>query len=345
MFNFTRAYQSTTLPVRYGGSNGAVTKSYRPSESQRIARATARKVIDLTQNPEEDEAGGRSGTESDKESEEEQDSEEQGVSDEQEESEERDSEEQGESEGTEEQESEEHENSDEDSQKSQSQELGRSQDLWTMRAYPGISYSVTRYHHRPWGGGDEFGTVGIFNTEIEAKWAALEDYRETCEKWVDGWEYYWDGDPGDEEITLAAKVEDYEVQQETYKGTINRFQHQEKPWSPYATRSEPRITQGQAESSHVYVVKEERRLTTRPSEIGNTFSSELGDLIESKVHTIFREEDDANGAAVIIYDGLRALGFPKTSKAENIHGLMSIKVNDLDEKVSYLITVEKRQLH
>ena len=128
------------MPVRYEGSNGAITKSYRLSESQRIARTAARKVIDLTQHSEEDEAGGESGAESDKESEEQQDSEGHGASDEHEESE--DSEEQG---------SQEHENSDAESQKSHLQELERSQDLWTMRAYPGISYSVTRYHHRPWG--------------------------------------------------------------------------------------------------------------------------------------------------------------------------------------------------
>ena len=339
------AIRPTTMPVRYGGSSGAINKSYRPSESQRIGRTTARKVIDLTQDSKEDEAGGGSEAESDKESEEQQDSEGEGDSDEQEESEDQDAEEQGESgESEEQEESEDHESSDAESQESQSKEIERSKDLWTMLAYPGISYSVTRYHHRPWGGGDEFGTVGIFNTEKEAKWAALHDYRETCEKWVDGWEYYWEGDPGDEEITLFAKVEDYEVQQETYRGTINRFQHQEKPWSPFITRSEPRIIQGQAESSQVYVVKEERRLTMRPSEIGNTFSSELGDLIESNVHNIYREENDANGAAVAIYEGLLDLEFSKTVKAENNYGLMSIKVDDHDEKVSYLITVEKRQL-
>ena len=83
----------------------------------------------------------------------------------------------------------------------------------------------------------------------------------------------------------------------------------------------------------------------RPSEIGDAFSCELGDLIEFKVHNIYREEDDANGAAVVIYEGLMALEFPKTSKAENIYGLMSIKVDDHDEKVSYLIIVPVKILY
>ena len=312
------------MPVRYGGSYGAITKWL--SESQRIARTTEKKVIDLTQESEEDEARGGSEAESDNESEEREDSEGQGGSDEQEDHEE------GE-------ESEEELSLEEQEECEEHEEFERSQDLGTMRAYPGISYSVTGYHHRPWGGGDEFHTVGIFNTEKEAKWAALKDYRETCEENpADGWEYYWQGDPGDEEITLVAKVEDYEVQQEIYRGTINRIKHMEKPWSPYVTRSDPRIIQGQAESSHVYVVK------VQLSEIGSHFCSELVDLIGSKIHNIYREREAANGAALNIYEEFLDLEFPITVKDETKHGLVSIKVDDHDEKVSYLITVEKREL-
>ena len=84
-------------------------------------------------------------------------------------------------------------------------------------------------------------------------------------------------------------MEDYEVQQEAYRGTTNRIKHREKPWSPYVTRGDPRVIQGQAESSHVYVVK------VRLSEMRNNFSSELGDLTPPKIHNIYRERDAANG--------------------------------------------------
>ena len=56
------------MPARYAGSRGAITKSYRPSVSARIARKTARTVIDLTQDSdEEEEAGQESEAESDEE--------------------------------------------------------------------------------------------------------------------------------------------------------------------------------------------------------------------------------------------------------------------------------------
>ena len=261
------------MPVRNGRSNGAITKSYRPSESQRIARTTARKVIDLTQESSEEEAGPASEAESVQESEEQQDSEEEPESEEQEESEEElNFGEQDELEGNldlEEQlldfedqllELEEQEGFEEWLERPAIEGL---QDHLATQVTPGISYAVTGYHHRPWGAGDDFHMVGVFNTEREAKCAALDDYRKNCERMADGWQYHWQGEPGDKKITLVAKVEDYEVQQETYRATINRVHHREKPRSPSITRGEPRIVQGQAETSHVYVVKEERRLSNQ----------------------------------------------------------------------------------
>lgn len=329
------------MPVRHGVSNGAITKSYRPSESQRIARTTARKVIDLTQESEEDEAGRVSEAESDRDSEEQQDSEEEPESEEQEESEEElDFGEQDELEGNldlEEQlldfedqllELEEQEGFEEWFERPAIEGL---QDHLATQVTPGISYAVTGYHHRPWGAGDDFHMVGVFNTEREAKCAALDDYRKNCERMGDGWQYHWQGEPGDKKITLVAKVEDYEVQQETYRATINRVHHQEKPRSPSITRGEPRIVQGQAKTSHVYVVKEERRLSNQ--------------LMSFRVHKIYREEVAANNAVQELYES--HLPFQRdatTVKHKTRQGLVSILLKDRHDHMEYWISVEKRQL-
>ena len=159
-------------------------------------------MIDLTQESEEEEAGRSLEAESETGSEEQQDSEVQWGFEQQEESgdceesEEVEDSEEGEdpedSEGCEEsEESEEHEDSDATSQQYDVQESEGLQWLVATQVTHGVSYSVTGYHHRPWGGGDDFHTVGIFNTEAEAKVAALDDYRDNCEGVVDGWEYCW----------------------------------------------------------------------------------------------------------------------------------------------------------
>ena len=185
---------------------------------------------------------------------------------------------------------------------------------------PGVSYTVTRYHHRPWGGGDDFRTVGIFNTEGEAKEAALDNYVKTCEAEADGWEYYWWGEPGDEEIQLRAHVDDGEVQQETYRGTINRIHHEEKT----------------AENPPVYIVQEERRKVQNGSYNG---------LIAAKVHYIYRDVLAANRAAQDLYESyILSREQPKTVKHETRHGLMSMILEDRNKQVSSSITVVKRHL-
>lgn len=311
--------------MRYGGSNGAITKSYQLSLSQRIARKTARKVIDLTQESEDEEDGGKLGAESDKRSQEQQDSEAHWGFEQQEKSEESEEiEEIEDSEGSEEsEESEEHESSDAESQESGVQEPEQSQWLVSTQVTPGVSYSVTRYHHRPWGGGDEFGMVGIFNTEGEAKQAALDNYMETCKRMADGWEYHWWGHPGKEEIQLRAHVEDGEAQQETYRGTINIFHHKEKP----------------AVIIPVYVVQEERR------KVESGFYNELDSLVAARVHYIFKDVVVANRAAQEIYESyILSREQLKTVKHETRHGLVSMILEDRDEQISYSITVEKRDL-
>ena len=332
------------MPVRNGRSNGAITKSYRPSESQRIARTTARKVIDLTQESSEEEAGPASKAGSVQESEEEQDSEEEPESEEQEESEEElyfgEQDELEENLDLEEQlldfggqllDLEEQEGFEESEDWFERPAIEGLQDHLATQVTPGISYAVTGYHHRPWSAGDDFHMVGVFNTEREAKCAALDDYKETCESMADGWEYYWQGGPGDKKITLVAKVEDYEVQQETYRGTINRVHHQEKPSLPSTRRGEPRVVQGQAESSHVYVVKEERRLSNQ--------------LMSFRVHNIYREEIAANNAAQELCE--IHLPFQRdatTVKHRTRQGLVSILLKDRHDHMEYWISVEKRQL-
>ena len=339
------------MPVRNGRSNGAITKSYRPLESQRIARTTARKVIDLTQESEEEEAGRGSEAESVQESEEQQDSEEEPESEEQEESEEgEESEEElnfGEQDELEEYldleeqlldfeeqclDLEEQEGSEESEDWFERPAIEGLQDHLATQVTPGISYAVTGYHHRPWAAGDDFHMVGVFNTEKEAKCAAHDDYIETCEEVADGWEYYWQGEPGDNKITLVAKVEDYEVQQETYRGTINRVHHQEKPWSPFITGSEPRAVQGRAESSQVYVVKEERRRSN--------------ELLNSRVHKIYREEVAANNAAQELYESHLPFQIdPKTVMQKTRQGFVSILLTDRHDRMQCWIAVERRQLH
>ncbi len=323
------AVRPTTMPMQHRGSNGAITKPYRPSVSQRIARKTASKIIDLTQESEE-EAGQGPEADSDQLSEGQQESEKHWESEEQAESEEQEG-------------SEEHENSDAESQGSEGPEIEPLQDSLAMQVIPGISYSVTRNHHRPWGGGDEFGMVGIFNTEKEAKRAALNDFRDTCAD--EGWECYWRGDPGDKKIVLLAHVEDGEVQQETYTGTINRVQHYEKPSLPFIMRNEPQLGQRQAESSHVYVVQEERRLTLRSRGVENSSCSGIGNFKAFRLHYIYRDGDAANEAAQAVYEELFPyLANPKIVEHKNRHGLASIILEDQDEHMSYKITVEKRQL-
>ena len=44
------------------------------------------------------------------------------------------------------------------------------------------------------------------------------------------------------------------------------------------------------------------------------------------------------------YEELMDSEFPYTMKIDNKHGLVSIDIDDHEEKVSYLITVEKREL-
>lgn len=326
--------------MRYAGSNGAITKSYRPSMSGIIARKAARQVIDLTQESEEEEEAGReSEAETEEESEEQQDSELHCGFEEQEESEESEGEDSygfpdfGDGRFSED------ENSDAESQESSVQESERLQRLLATRVTPGVSYSVTRHRHRPWGGGDEFHMVGIFNTVAEAKMAALDDYRETCEAEADGWEYSWWGEPGDEEIQLCAHVEDFEPQQETYRGTINRVHHKEKPLLPFTMRNEPGMEQRPAGSFPLYVVQEERR------KVESGFCNELDSLIAARVHYIYRDVVAANWAAYEIYEGYRlGLEYAKTVKHETKHGLVSIILEDQDEQMSYSITVEKRDL-
>lgn len=118
-------------------------------------------------------------------------------------------------------------------------------------------------------------------------------------------------------------MENGEPQQETYRGTINRFHHKEKP----------------AEIKHEYVVQEERR------KIDSGFHNELDNLKAARAHYIYREELDANGAALEIYESyLLCLKDPKTVKHETRHGLLSIILEDRDEQISYSITVEERDL-
>ena len=320
--------------MRYEGSSGAITKSYRPSVSELIARKAARNVIDLTQESEEEkgEAGRESEAETEEESEEQQDSELHCGFEEQEGSE--DSEESEESEESEGEDSEgfpdfgdgrlsEDENSDAESQVSSVQEAERFQRLLAMQVTPGVSYSVTRHRHRPWGGEDEIDMVGIFNTEEEAKQAALDDYMDTFEAEADGWEFCWWGEPGDEKIQLRAHTEDFEPQQDTYRGIINRIHHKEKP----------------SELVPVYIVQEGRR------KVDSGFYNELDSLIAARAHHIYREGLAANGAAQEIYESyLLGLRNAKTIKHETRHGLLSIILEDRDKQMSYSITVEERQL-
>ena len=58
-------------------------------------------------------------------------------------------------------------------------------------------------------------------------------------------------------------------------------------------------------------------------------------------HNIYRERDAANGAVLNFYEELMESEFPNTMKVENKHGLVSIEI---EEEVSYFITVEKREL-
>lgn len=296
--------------MRYAGSNGAISKSYRPSVSERIARKTARTVIDLTQeSDEEEEARRESETESDKELEEQPESEDSEESEGSEQSEEGED-----SNGSEaSHESEEHEDSD--------AEYERLQRLLATQVIRGVLYSVTCHHHRPWGAGDDFRMVGIFNTEEEARKAAFDNYMEICMD--EGWEYDWWGDPGDKRIILLAHAEDGEPQQETYRGVIDRIRHEEKP----------------AEIFPVYVVQEERR------KVETGFYNELDSLIAAKVHCIYRDVVAANRAAQEICETyILSPEHPKTIKREIRHGLMSIILETRDEQMSYSITVEKRHL-
>ena len=144
---------------------------------------------------------------------------------------------------------------------------------------------------------------------------------ETFEAMAHGWEYYWRGDPGDKKIQLRAHVEDGEAQQETHRGTINMVHHREKP----------------AEIIPVYVQEARRK-------VESGFYNELDSLIAAKVHYIYRDVVAANRGAQEIYEGyVLSPEQPKPVKYETRHGLLSI-LEDRDEQMSYLITVEERHL-
>ena len=297
--------------MQYAGSRGAITKSYRPPVSARIARKTARTVIDLTQESEEEqeEAGREFGAELDGGPEEQEESEDSDESEESEESEE----------AVDLNESEASQQSEEDG--GSDVEYERLQRLQATQVIRGVLYSVTCHHHRPWGAGDDFRMVGIFNTEGEAKKAAFDNYMEIC---MDhGWEHNWWGDPGDKRIILLARAEDGERDQETYRGVIDRIRHEEKP----------------AEVFPVYVVQEERR------KVETGLYNELDSLITAKVHYIYRDVVAANRAAQEIYNAyISSPERPRTVKRDIRHGLMSIILEDRNRQISCSITVVEQHL-
>ena len=89
----------------------------------------------------------------------------------------------------------------------------------------------------------------------------------------------------------------------------------------------------------MYVVQEERR------KVESGFYNELDSFVAAKVHYIYRDVVAANRAAQEIYERyVLSPEHPKTVKHETRHGLLSIILEDRDEQMSYLITVEERHL-
>ena len=206
------------------------------------------------------------------------------------------------------------------------------------------SFVVTSLHHRPWGIEDDSTTVGVFFTEKEAKTAAHMHFQQ-IQRQADGWESEWHRREGDGMLQLRGIIEEGERDSETYTSSIKRVQQKRpvvvQPRVQSAAQPKPRL----AKPRYVYVVKEEQRMNVGEDD-SQGFCNELGDLKAVDIHGIYLELDAANEYAREIYDCiLESVG----NEAENVtdtleNSMATILVENTEEMVTYSITVERRSL-
>ena len=206
------------MPLRTG-ANGAVVKPCSSTNTQRHARPTARKVIDLTRESSDESPGEAS----------------EGTGPEEEEAEDaparhREQSDEGRryansSAGTQERVS-----------RAGQRTLGgpRTHDHQPIarRAQECIledSFVVTSSHHRPWVARDDNTTVGVFSSEEEAKIAAEKDFQRIDEQvGADGWEVEWHRGARDGMLQLRGIIEEGERDSQRYTASIKLIQ-QKRP--------------------------------------------------------------------------------------------------------------------
>lgn len=321
------------MPTRTG-ANGAVVKPCSSTNTQRHARPTARKVIDLTRESSDELPGETSG----------------GTSPEEEEAEDAPERHRGRSD-----ERRRYANS---SAGTQERIAGTGQGTLggprihehqpiARRGQECIledSFVVTSLHHRPWGSGDDSTTIGVFFTEEEAKVAAQMHFQNIEER-ADGWESEWHSYAGDTLLQLRGIIEEGERDSETYTASIKRVQQKRpvavQPRVQSAAQPKPRL----AKPRYVYVVKEEQRMNVGEDD-SQGFCNELGDLKAVDIHGIYLELDAANEYTREIYDSiLESLGNEAETVTDTLEDSMAtILVENREEMMTYSLTVERRSL-
>lgn len=205
------------------------------------------------------------------------------------------------------------------------------------------SFIVTSLHHRPWGAGDDTVTVGVFSTEREAEVAAEKDF-ERCASQSDGWEHEWRHRSGDSMKQLYGYCEDGEDDSETYTASIKWVQQKRpvavQPSVPSAARPKPKAVKPR----HVYVVKEEQR--TNVEEDDPQDFDDLGDPQAIYIHGIYVNLDAANAFAREVCDTIVEVPHGEvatvTETLEN--SMVTILVAYRERMKTYSISVEQRSL-
>ena len=121
------------------------------------------------------------------------------------------------------------------------------------------SFIVTSIHHRPWGAGDHYATIGVYPTESDAREAATRDFLQLDSGAV-GWESEWHRRPRGT-LEFRARTDDGEDDVEKYTATVKRVQQQQLRIAPIsairAAMGLPRIRV--VKPQYVYFVTTEQR--------------------------------------------------------------------------------------
>ena len=357
-----RARRSIAPRVR---RNGAVVKLSSSSNAQRTARSVASRVVDSTSESSDNTSEDTSGDEEDEEESEEEASVKEEPEEEalgKEESEEALVKEEPEAEGIVNQDAQ-----DEGRRRPQSsagpqrQMSGASQVPNSERKTPHHSqgahqqtihedsFIVTSFHHRPWGAGDDNATVGVYSTESEARAAAQRDFQRV-ERSADGWESEWRRSPGDGTLRLCGRIEDGERDIEKYTATVQHVLQkravpvlQQQARRPSAASAPvPRVKK--LKPRWVYIVKTEQWRLGGKHENAQRFDRNGSGLESREVHGIYLRLDDANDAAVDLFDSLKGSDGRATDLEDFIDGMADTLVLDMDRRMIFRINVKRRPL-